>query len=131
MAPKPSRLVVIESPYTMSTVSRQEYVRYALWACADATHDHHEACIASHLIWTMWLEEDPMSRDWGLACRDFWARAAVAAVVRYVDLGTTPGMFREQDSSAVVETRRLGDWAGAGWDSGRYPPGTIRPQVVG
>jgi hypothetical protein len=128
--PKISRLVVVESPYSIINHTRIECVRYALWACADATHDYHEACIASHLIWTLWLPEDKLSREWGLACRDFWARAAVAAVVRYRDLGMTDGMFRPQDSSAVVEVRTLGDWARAQWEAGGWPPGSIRPVVV-
>jgi hypothetical protein len=128
---RPSRITMIESPYTTPKASRQECIRYALWACADATHDHQEAVIATHLYYTQFLPEDPMTWAWGLACRDLIAKACGAQVALYEDLGTTGGMVRDVDCTAVVVHRKLGDWARGQYLQGLWPEGTIRPLAVG
>jgi hypothetical protein len=122
---KPSRITFAESPYNHPNLSRSECVRYALWACVDST-SRGDAVFASHLFYTLFLSEDPMCREWGLLCRDFLARRTMALIARYVDIGETPGMFRDVDCTAVVEDRKLEGEALAGWQEGRWPEGSLR-----
>lgn len=125
MPKRPTRIVMIESPYNLPGVSRDDCVRYALWCCHDSAVNRREAPLASHLFYTQFLPEDKESRAYGLACRDLVARATVAAVARYVDLGETGGMYRDVDCTAVVETRRLPADLLARYKAGERPRGTL------
>jgi hypothetical protein len=127
---KRSRLVMVESPFSSKEHSREECVRYALWCCADATARGECVAMASHLFYTLFLPEDKDSRALGLECRDFVAKATMAAVVRYLDLGVTQGMFRDVDCTAVVEERRLIGHYREDWLAGLWPPGSLRPRVL-
>jgi len=119
--------IMIESPYS-AACGRAECIRYALWCCVDSER-RGEAPMASHLFFTQFIPEDKDGRERGLACRDVWARAACAVVVRYVDLGTTLGMFRDVDCTARVETRMLPDDLRDRWQSGEWPQGSCRLRV--
>jgi hypothetical protein len=125
---KPKRITFVESPFTHPTKSREDCVRYALWACVDATQ-RGECVFASHLFYTQFLPEDRLCREWGLVCRDMLAKATVAQIARYVDIGQTPGMFRDIDCTAEVVTRKLEGAAREGWLAGTWPDGSLRPVV--
>lgn len=130
MTHKFTRFVLVESPYLTPKVSRAACVRYAIWCCYDSLQ-RGECQIASHLFWTQFIGEDEASRNWGLAARDYLAHITGAVVARYVDLGQTPGMFRDSDCVRVIETRELPDDLLQRWGRGEYPPSSLRPEVVG
>lgn len=127
---RPSRIVMVESPFNHPTLPRVECVRYALWACLDATR-RGECVFASHLLYTQFLPEDKVAREWGLMCRDMIAKATIATVARYTDIGQTPDMFRDVDCTAIVDSRTLGEFCRAGWTTGKWPEASIRVGVVG
>ena len=121
------KITIVESPY--SSPDRLTCLRYACWACFDCIL-RGEAPFASHLLFTQILPETPTSRDLGLAMRDTIAKATQGLVAQYVDLGTTAGMFRDVDCTAVVVQRRLTGLSLAAWQRGEWPVGSIRPAVL-
>jgi hypothetical protein len=115
---------MVESPYS-AACGRLACVRYAAWCVLDSC-ERGEAPFASHLFYAQVWPETPEARDLGLACRDTWARAACAVVAQYVDLGITPGMVRDVDSTARVEIRRLAGENRRAWLDGSWPRGSVR-----
>ena len=116
------KVVFVESPYNTPTRSRLECIRYAQWCCVDA-ESRGDCCFASHLFFTQFMTE--AMRDKGLAYRDEIARRTLATIARYVDIGQTPGMFRERDGSAVCETRTLTGEIRERWERGEWPEGSF------
>lgn len=121
---RPMNIVIVESPFSHPTRTRDECVRYAQFAVLDCLQ-RGEAPFASHLFYATVLPEDRESREMGLACRDRIACATGGIVARYVDLGTTPGMFRAVDCTAVVEERRLPGDLLLRWDRGERVRGSL------
>jgi hypothetical protein len=121
------RLVLVESPYT-SPKGRLECVRYALWCMYDSL-SRGEAPMASHLLYTQALPEDQAGRAMGLECRDAWSRQTTL-VAQYTDLGLTPGMVRDVDSTNKVEQRKLEGALRDAWLIGTWPPGSVRLAVL-
>ena len=123
------QIVIVESPFTTPTADRESCVRYALWACFDCIAAG-EAPFASHLLYTQMLPETAASRGLGLAVRDRMATATGGLVAHYIDLGLTPGMFRDVDCTAVVEKRTLKGLLRAAWKRGEWPNASVRLAVL-
>ena len=119
------KITIVESPYTTTRASRLECIRYACWACFDCVL-RGEAFYASHLLSTQILPETAASRDIGLNMRDAIAKATIGLVAQYTDLGTTPGMYRDVDCTAVVEQRQLEGLVREAWKRGEWPSGSVR-----
>ena len=130
MTHKFNRMVMVESPYNHPNLGREACVRYAVWACYDALVNYGEVCFASHLFTTQLLPETKEARDIGLAARDALAHYCQAAVVRYTDIGETPGMYREVDGTRVCESRKLPADLLAKWQSGEWPESSVRLMVL-
>ena len=118
------RVTIVESPFNLPNVSRYECARYALWCCKDCDL-RGEASFASHLFYTLFIEETKEGRDRGLAYRDEIARRASTVVARYVDLGETPGMYRDIDCTGKIEVRTLTGEVRDAWLSGAWPAGSL------
>ncbi len=118
------RLVVIESPYgrnpdgsiaSARTIERN--VTY-LRACMADCLRRGEAPIASHALYVqpgVLDEGKPEERRKGMMAGWAW-HAAADAVIRYIDLGVTPGMLdgiaHAHSVGTFIETRELGgQWA--------------------
>lgn len=123
------RLVLVESPYQTTESGRLEDIRYALWAVYDSI-TRGEAPFASHLFYTQMLPETEASRNLGLAMRDVFSRQAATLVARYTDLGISPGMVRDVDSTLPIEERTLGGLIRAAWLAGEWPKGSVRLGLV-
>ena len=126
---EPMNIIIIESPFSHPTRTRDECVRYAQFAILDCLR-RGEAPFASHLFYTTVLPEDRESREMGLACRERIACATGGIVARYVDLGTTPGMFRAADCTATVEERRLPGDLLLRWDRGERVRGSLTINTI-
>ena len=120
---RPMTIVIVESPFSCPTRTRDECMRYAQFAMLDCLQ-RGECPFASHLFFTAILPEDT-SREVGLTCRDRIAKATGGVVARYVDLGTTPGMFRGVDCTAVAEERRLPSELLLRWQRGEHLRGSL------
>ncbi len=118
-------LTIVESPFTHPTRSRLECIRYALWCCADCDA-RGEGAFASHLFFTQFIPETKEGRNRGLKYRDEIARRLMCTVVRYTDIGQTPGMFRDIDSLGPVEERQLTGEIRAKWLAGEWPDSSCR-----
>lgn len=124
------RCTVVESPYSTPTHNRQECIRYALWCCAQVDASG-QAAFASHLFYTQFIGETKDGRSRGLAYRDEIARRLMDRVVRFTDLGVTPGMFRDIDSTNQVEEMQLEGEFREKWLAGLWPPCSARLTVMG
>lgn len=117
------RLVVLESPYAGDVDRNVAYARAAIGDCLR----RGEAPIASHLLFTQpgVLRDDvPEERVLGIAAGLAWHDVA-DAIVFYVDLGWSRGMFGALDTvrhhnmaarcagtpMRPVEQRHLPDWS--------------------
>ena len=123
------RITVVESPYTTPTRSRLECIRYACWACFDCIA-RGEAPFASHLLFTQILPETDGARALGLQMRDRIAFATGGLIARYTDIGETPGMYRDCDVTAKIESRKLTGPARQMWLNGLWPAASARLAVV-
>ena len=119
------RVTIVESPYNTPKHSRLECIRYALWCCADADA-RGECCFASHLFFTQFIPETKEGRDRGLKYRDELVRRLQCTVVRYTDIGTTAGMFREADGVKLTEERQLQGEIRTLWEQGYWPEGSLK-----
>ncbi len=82
------RRVLIESPFAGDRARNKVYLLEAL---ADSL-SRGEAPFASHLFYTLFLDDDvPEERDLGIECGLVWGAAADLTAV-YVDLGISRGM---------------------------------------
>ena len=123
------KIVIVESPYTTPVADRLSCVRYALWACFDCICAG-EVPFASHLLFAQLLSETAASRARGLQMRDRMATATGGLVAHYIDLGLTPGMLRDVDCTAVVETRTLKGLLREAWIRGEWPNGSARLAIL-
>ena len=123
------RICIVESPYTTPNRSRLECIRYVCWACFDCIA-RGETPVASHLLYTQILPETDGARALGLKMRDRIAFATGGLIARYADIGETPGMHRDQDVTAQVETRKLEGPARQMWLDGKWPAASARLSVV-
>jgi hypothetical protein len=89
-----------------------------------------EAPFASHLLYTQMLPETKEARELGLKMRDRIAFATGGLVARYTDIGETPGMFRDRDCTAVVESRQLTGAIRQAWLDGKWPEASARLAAV-
>ena len=90
MPHKPTRLVIVESPYAGNLNRNTAYARVALADCLN----QGEAPFASHLLYTqhgVLNDADPAQRAHGIAAGLAWGDKADATVV-YTDFGITDGM---------------------------------------
>lgn len=77
-------LVVVESPLAGEFEQNQ---RYARWCCRDAMLRCGEQPMASHLLYTQFLNDEVAEeREAGIAAGLAWAKAAGARHAYYVDL---------------------------------------------
>src|SRR5882724_4221987 len=82
--------VVIISPYKGAV---EENVQYA-WQCVLDSLKRHEAPFASHLFYTVVMNDnDPAQRSLGFACEEAWLAVADLAAV-YTDRGLSSGMIK-------------------------------------
>lgn len=108
------RRVNLETPFA-GDVERN--LRYARAAMRDAIINHHEAPIASHLLYTqegILNDNDREERRIGMSVGFLWNQQAEATVV-YTDLGISQGMnegiAEAHAAGRQVEFRRLGgEW---------------------
>ena len=124
------RCAMVETPYNTPTHSRQECIRYALWCCASVDASG-EAAFASHLFYTQFIAENKAGRARGISYRDELARRLMDRIIRFTDLGLTPGMFRDIDSTGLVEERKLDGEFREKWLAGLWPPCSARLTVIG
>lgn len=110
------RRVVVESPFVGDVRRNLQYLRACLRDCLL----RGEAPFASHALYTQpgVLDDDkPDERKLGMEAGWEWMKKADAVVV-YMDLGITPGMYKGREKAEYlgvpVETRMLG----SDWDSG-------------
>lgn len=119
------RCTVVESPYSTPWHTREECIRYALWCCAQV-EAAGEAAFASHLFYTQFIAETKEGRDRGLAYRDEISRRLLCKVARFVDIGETPGMYRDIDATSQVVTCNLEGKFRENWLAGLWPPCSVR-----
>lgn len=108
--------VILCSPYAASpNGDRATNDRY-LKACMADSLARNEAPLASHALWTQFLDDaDHESRQMGLDCEHAWL-AHAAFVVVYTDLGVSSGMALAIAKAASfgrpmnVERRTLPGW---------------------
>ena len=101
------RRVIIESPYA-GEIDRN--IAYAL-ACAKDCLQRGEAPFASHLFFTLVLDDlVEQEREWGIQAGFAWRSASEASVV-YIDFGITRGMRygieKAESEGRPVEERSL------------------------
>jgi hypothetical protein len=114
MPHRPTRLVIVESPYAGNVNRNTAYARVALADCLN----RGEAPFASHLLYTqhgVLNDRDPEQRAHGIAAGLAWGAAAEATVV-YTDFGITDGMSQgiaaAEAAGRAVEYRSLFDNTG-------------------
>lgn len=121
-----NNIVLIESPYRNG--DRNRNLRYLAW-CEFHSASLGENPIASHGNCTAYWPEDEEHRAKGFAWRDA-VRDACDAVIFYTDLGMSEGQqLAELRDSAVgmkCVRRKLPDDLKVKFDSGEYPPGSMR-----
>jgi hypothetical protein len=101
---KHRRRVYIETPFRTDSDAGRSKNREYLLSCMRDSVDRGEAPIASHLIFTQFLDDDvPAEREVGIACGLAWAAVAEATVV-YTDLEISVGM-RQGIEDAVAHGR--------------------------
>lgn len=103
--------VYVESPFAAPDAEGLERNRQYLLACMRDSVMRGEAPMASHLLFTQFLDDDvPGERALGLAAGFTWGECAAQTVV-YNDLGTSSGMAlgieRATAEGRPVEWRRL------------------------
>lgn len=120
------QIVMVETPFNTPAHTRDDCVRYAQF-CAQDSLNRGECPFASHLFYTHFLPEDKASRELGLRCRDRIATATEALIARYLDIGTSPGMFRtcDIDRRATIEARALAPDLLARWRRGERLRGSL------
>ena len=120
------RLVIIESPYSDSQLSKvRDNQIYARAAMRDSL-SRGEAPFASHLLYTqvgVLDDYDPQERDLGIRLGYEWGRLASLHAF-YTDFGWSPGMLsalqRCRELELDLEFRSLNDHI-------QLPPNTDRP----
>lgn len=111
--------VILCSPYAASAKSDRATNDRYLKACMLDSLGRGEAPLASHALWTQFLDDnDHESRQMGLDCEHTWL-AHAAYVVVYIDLGISSGMalaIAKAESFARpmhVERRSIPNWPAA------------------
>lgn len=86
--------VTVESPYKGSVKRNTLYAKRALF---DSVKNHHEAPLASHMLYTQFLDDDdPYERQMGIECGLEWATQA-ELIVFYIDYGMSSGMLQAME----------------------------------
>lgn len=101
------RRVMLESPYAGKI---KRHIAYA-FACAKDCLKRGEAPFASHLLYTLILDDTVANeREWGIQSGFAWRNASEASVV-YTDFGITRGMRygieQAEKEGHPVEYRKL------------------------
>lgn len=124
------RRVYLESPFRASTPRERARNREFLLRCMRDSVLKGEAPLASHLLYTQFLDDDvPEERAAGLECGLAWGDAGAEATVVYTNLGVTDGMRLGVDRADLagrpVEYRELDGWE---WPEDA-PVGSLRWQL--
>lgn len=114
--------VILCSPFAGDRKRNDAYLR----RCMADSLSRHEAPLASHALWTQFLDDAvPEEREVGLICEQAWlvllGRRMLSAtkfipergkVVAYIDLGISSGMRRAIEIAVIsgvpVEQREIG-----------------------
>jgi hypothetical protein len=106
-----ARLVIVESPFAGDVATNRAYAV----ACVRDCLLRGEAPFASHLLYTVALDDtEPEQREHGLTAGFAW-RASAAATVVYMDRGYSSGMVRGIEHARTldghaIEYRSLQEW---------------------